>query len=299
MPQTITNNAQIEYQYEASNGTVSLETQTNYVTTNISQNHINILKTSNKDHFGPKEKITYNLFISNNSSSTIFNVEILESLSEFTNYIKNSSTITLSDGISSPIKEIDNTNSAEGENLPIVGNIISSESESFNNFGFKLKNIAPNETVLISFSTDINEKDDLPESISNNATLYYSRDPENKIKLSVKSNTNIINKAFAQLVATKSVDKTSAISGDTLTYTISINNQGNINANNVHIIDKLPSNFEVLSVDLVIADLPYKMGYRIDEDNTLTIPASENEQGFCIPANSDDNTITIRGTINF
>ena len=40
MPQTITNNAQIEYQYEASNGTVSLETQTNYVTTNISQNHI-------------------------------------------------------------------------------------------------------------------------------------------------------------------------------------------------------------------------------------------------------------------
>lgn len=295
MPQAITNNATIEYQYETANNTVSLETRTNYVTTNITQNCINVLKTSNKDHFGPNEKITYNLFISNNSNSTIYNVEILESLSEFTEYIQNSSSITLSNGETIPIKDANNTTSNE---LPTVGYIIEENASSKNVFGFKLNNIGSNETILVSFSTQIKENDNLSETISNSATLYYKSTPESTSRLSIRSNTNTINKAYALLSAVKSVDKSNAFCGDPLVYTIKISNHGNVNATNVHIVDQLPANFELTNVDLVIADLPYKIGYRVDENNTLTIPSSENEKGFCIPATSDDNILTISGVVN-
>ena len=61
MPQTITNNAQIAYQYDALSQNVSLETQTNYVTTNIVQNCVNILVTSNKNHYAPNDTIIYNI----------------------------------------------------------------------------------------------------------------------------------------------------------------------------------------------------------------------------------------------
>lgn len=296
MPQTITNNAQIEYQYETVNNTISLETQTNYVTTNIVKNNITVLKTSSKDHFGPNDTIIYNLFISNNSSSSIHNIEIAETLSEFIKYIPNSSNITLSDGITTQITDSNDPNDIE---RPIVGYIIDNDKTALDNaFGFKINSIEPNSTTLISFSVKVSNNKILPESISSSSILSYSSSKDNISRTVVESNTVTLNKAYALLNAVKSVDKTTAFSGDSLTYTITLSNQGNVNALNVHITDSLPNNFELSSVDLVIADLPYKIGYRVDENNTLTVPASTCEPGFCVPANSDDSVLTIKGIIN-
>lgn len=293
MPQTITNNAHIGYQYETSNKTVNVETQTNYVTTSITQNCVNILKTSNKDYFGPNDQITYNLFISNNSNSTIYNVELLESLNEFTNYIPKSSTITLSNGTTKKILE---SNNSLDSCRPIVGNIIN-DNENKNKFGFKLNNINPNENILISFSTKVENNDEIPESIASSATLYYSLKSDKIQTLSVSSNTNIINKAYALLNVTKSVDKSVAICGDSITYTINLSNEGNINATNVHIKDTLPCNFKLKSINFLIADLPYNIDYNLDETNTLKIPAKDLDTSLCIPANSNDNVLKINGII--
>ena len=293
MPQTITNNAHIGYEYETSNNTVHIETQTNYVTTSITKNCVNILKTSNKDYFGPNDQITYNLFISNNSNAIIYNVEILESLNEFIKYVPGSSTITLPDGTTKKILDSDNPLDLC---RPIVGNIIDNNLNT-NKFGFKLNNINPNENILISFSTKIKNSDNIPESITNLATLYYSLTPETPKTLTVTSNTNIINKAYAFLSATKSVDKSVAILGDSITYTINFSNEGNINATNVHIKDTLPKNFKLTNINLVIADLPYEIDYNLDETNTLNIPSNPLDTTLCIPANSNDNILKINGTI--
>lgn len=294
MPEAFTNSAQIKYQYETASDLVSLETQTNYVTTNIMQNYVNVLKTANKDHFGPGEIITYSIFITNNSSTTLHNVEISEPLDEHISYVPNSTNLTLSNGVIVPVTDV---NHSECGQRPVAGYIIENNISCNHDFGFRLNDIEPNSTILISFSVKIQNTNLLPDSISSASTLYYSSAQENTARLSISSNAVAVNKAYALLTATKAVDKTSAVSGETLVYTIALKNEGNINASNVHIIDALPRNFEIQSVDLIIADLPYKTDYQVDENNNLMVPASELDLGFCIPANSDDNILTISGIV--
>lgn len=297
MSQTIlTNNAQIDYQYETLGNIIDSETQTNYVTTNIIEPNLSILKTACRNYFGPGDKITYNLCISNNAFSTVYNVVVSEFLGNYFKYIEGSAVITYSNGTSIPIEE---SNDLNNENIPLVGNIVCENNTENPIFGFRLGHLAPNTNLMISFSVEISNNNDIPNSINSYSIAYYSLNESlTSPRFNVQSNEYIITKAFALLTASKSVDKGTAFCGDNLCYKIFLSNSGNIDAINVRICDPLPAEFRLNNVKFKIADLPYNISYNVDENNVLTIPASSSENGLCIPANTDDNCIFIYGTID-
>ena len=286
---TITNNAQIKYQYNTSGKTVNSSTNTNYVTTNISKTNISLLKTSNVDYFAPGEKINYNIFIANSSNLPIFNVSIVDNIPNCLIFLENSATITNKKGEISQLTAKDIKISNE-QTLNLTNNKA---------IEFFLGNFANNETSMLSYTVQMPLlKENLPKSIDTYATLFYSnKSEETTTRNSINSNINSISKAFALLVAEKIVDKTTAFCGDKLIYTISIKNKGNIDATNVRITDILPNNFKLEDINFVISDLPYKASYNIDDNNTLNIPATSDEVGLCIPANTSDNSIIIKGYI--
>ena len=288
--QTLTNNAKIDYQYRALGKTIKAATQTNYVTTNISKISINLLKTSTINYFAPGEKIGYSIFISNNSSNPIYNVSVTDHINSKLNYLENSATITNKNGEFIPLIS---------EKIIINSDNQAKESITSGKIEFILDDIDSNETAILSYVVQIPLKEEnLPNSIDTYASLYYSTENNLKTeKSSVNSNINSISKAYAMLVAEKLVDKTNAFCGDKLAYTILIKNKGNIDASNVRITDTLPSNFKLEDITFIIADLTYKSTYSVNENNLLTIPANSTDIGLCIPANTSDNSIIIRGSI--
>ncbi len=288
--QTLTNNAKIDYQYYTSGKTIKTTTQTNYVTTNISKTNINLLKTSTVNHFAPGEKIGYSIFIANNSSDPVYNVRVVDNLTDILTFVENSATITNKKG---EFIQIDK------DKLIINSSDFKKDAKNNSEIKFILDKIDPNETSVITYVVQVPYAEEgLPSSIDTFASLYYSnkKDQKNEI-ISVNSNINSINKAFALVTAEKLVDKMTAYCGDKLVYTILLKNKGNIDATNVRITDVLPNNFKLESINFVIADLQYKSTYYVDENNTLSIPAKSTDIGLCIPANTSDNSIIIRGSI--
>lgn len=295
MSQNLTNIAQIDYQYILDNDIVTASAQTNYVTTNIIGPNLTVLLTSSASHFAPGDRIIYSIFVSNTTLSTAYDVSISDPLTDALTYVKGSSTITYCDGISRSVPESD---SPSDPNRPIVGNIVLENCSTVPQFGFKVGNICPNETVILSFAADVTSVN-APDTIVTQATAFYSTNSIDSCRrVSVLSNQNTITKAFALIAAEKTVDKSSAYCGDTLRYTITLTNAGNVDAANVRIFDALPQGFELQCIKFKIADLPYKISYHVDENNNLTIPATSQEEGFSIPANTDDNFIHIIGTIS-
>lgn len=297
MAQTLLkNNAKIYYQYETLGNTVNSEVETNCVTTNIIEANLNILKTSSQNHFAPGDKITFNLYISNNTFSTLYNLIIIESSSDFFSYIEDSAFITYPDGkcINIPI-----SNNITDEQVPLVGTIASEKSSNNPSFGFKVGNLEPNANLIITYSVRINNNENLPNKITSSSIAYYSLiNSSSATRFSIQSNECVITKAFALLSVSKQVNKETAFCGDTLCYKIFLSNSGNIDATNVRIYDNLPIEFRLNNVKFKIADLPYNISYNVDDNNLLSIPASDSEEGLCIPANTDDNCISIYGTID-
>ncbi len=297
MAQTLLkNNAKVYYQYETLGNIINSEIETNCVTTNIIEANLNILKTSSQNYFAPGDKITYNLYISNNTFSTLYNLVIAESSFDYFSYIEDSAFITYPDGKCTSIPYSNNLNC---EQIPSSGNIVSEDSSGDLSFGFKIGNLEPNSNLIITYSVKINNNESLPNQITSSSIAYYSlTNSLSATRFSVQSNECVITKAFAQLSVSKQVDKETALCGDTLCYKIFLSNSGNIDATNVRIYDHLPIEFRLNNVKFKIADLPYNISYNVDDNNLLSIPASDLEEGLCIPANTDDNCISIYGTID-
>lgn len=288
--QTLTNSAQIDYQYNASGKIMNIGTKTNYVTTNISKFSINLLKTSNSNYYAPGDRVGYNIFISNNSNDIAYNVKIIDAISNFLNFIENSATITNKNG---------NISQMSKKNISFKNDVVSKSDKNINCIEFYLGNLEPNGTYIISYyASTLPTQEDLPESINTYAILCYCN--KNKVsdkEITVKSNINSISKAYALLEAEKIVDKSTVYCGENLIYTILLKNKGNIDATNVRITDILPEKFKLEEINFIIADLSYSATYKIDENNILNIPADSKEIGLCIPANTSDNSIIIRGTV--
>ena len=94
---------------------------------------------------------------------------------------------------------------------------------------------------------------------------------------------------FAQIDIVKTADKAVISSGDTLTYTFTIENSGNIPATNVVITDTLPTGFTIQSIQSVTDGVTTIYGatdYTVDASNTLTLPTG-GAQTITVPARTE------------
>ena len=188
---------------------------TNMVTTNLA--YVELLSHEEVDQsFTDIESIlTYNVVLTNKGTTKTNSILFIDTIPESMTYL---------------------TGSLTQDGTTIIG--------SPNPPGIALQNIDTNTTSTVSFKVRV---DSIPptNSFSNSATAIfdYVIDPINNLLASDSVNTNITLTTIAtsSLAVTKKADKTFVDIGDTITYTLSIVNNGNAPTNSILLLDKIPN----------------------------------------------------------
>lgn len=101
--------------------------------------------------------------------------------------------------------------------------------------GITITSIGPDDTVTLSWQVQVNSIQPIQNPLINYASVTV---PGGTSGITNMVNTNV-NHAYVAI--SKAVDKSYANVGDTLTYTLSLTNAGNVAANNVVVSDPIPS----------------------------------------------------------
>lgn len=108
--------------------------------------------------------------------------------------------------------------------------------------GITLPVINPGESITVEYDMKINSPATVT-AVTNSAEFRYDvGDPESGIIRTYTEPTNAVtvNVVNAKLEVVKSVDKAFAVKGETLTYTITFTNKGDININDIYFTDNIP-----------------------------------------------------------
>lgn len=213
----VENFADIKYEYVPvpENPPVSVEFTTNTTTTYVATGELTVTKYVDKAYANVGDTLNYTVNIKNTGSVNTTNLTFLD-------LIPSSATF-------------------------VTGSVILNEvsKPTFDpNVGFAMADLTPNSSNVVTFKVLVSS---LPASgkIENTAqtTFKYKltpTDPETEKTATSNKVTTLINKAT--LTLTKAVDKAFATLNDTLNYSVTINNTGNVDALTVFFQDSLQSN---------------------------------------------------------
>ncbi|MDA2197298.1 MULTISPECIES: hypothetical protein, partial [unclassified Bacillus cereus group] len=126
------------------------------------------------------------------------------------------------------------------------------------NTGITIGSIAPNSSISIAFQVTATSTP-AQNPIVNSATASYTfiADPNAPIvSRSVTSNTTFTTINTATILSSKQVDKAFSHIGDTLTYTVTLTNNGNSSAQNVIFTDTMPSGTTFIANTFSINGVP-------------------------------------------
>ena len=108
--------------------------------------------------------------------------------------------------------------------------------------GITLPVLNAGETITVEYDMKINSPSTVT-TVTNSAEFRYDvGEPVSGIIRTYTEPTNAVtvNVVNAKLEVVKSVDKAYAVKGETLTYTITFTNKGNININDIYFTDNIP-----------------------------------------------------------
>ena len=108
--------------------------------------------------------------------------------------------------------------------------------------GITLPVLNPGETITVEYDMKINSPSTV-NTVTNSAEFRFDAgDPESGIIRTYTEPINAVtvNVVNAKLEVVKSVDKAFAVKGETLTYTVTFTNKGNININDIYFTDNIP-----------------------------------------------------------
>ncbi|MCU9814245.1 hypothetical protein [Paraclostridium sp. AKS73] len=216
-PSYVSNTSQIQFSYKVDpSGSTSTKTQTsNEVTTNVVLGKITAVKIVDKAIATIGDTLNYTITLTN--IGNVINTEVLfQDTPSAGAQFKSGSVIV--NGVSQPTYD------------PTVG--------------FSIGDIGIGNVVIVQFSAIVVS---VPESnkVTNQAVIpfKYLVDPkQSPYSDTAYSNTVTTNIAYGNLNVTKSVNKKYATIGEKITYTIAIENIGNINATDVVFLDYTPNN---------------------------------------------------------
>lgn len=219
-PNPIPNTGVTQYSYtvDPTLGIITTTTTpTNTVTTYVSPN-TNPLKVVSTRSASVGETITYTLYWKNVLNVTETDVVFIDTIPNDTTFVPNSITIN---GVPQP-----------GSTITPPG-------------GLPIGDVVPGQTISVTFQVVVDTLP-VPNPIPNETDLGYSYISDPTVgtitTLTVPSNTvnTEVNLATISVIS-KSVDKNYAVIGETLTYTVFMQNTGNVTALNVVLIDTIPS----------------------------------------------------------
>ncbi|WP_430485617.1 DUF7507 domain-containing protein [Clostridium sp. B9] len=210
----IKNVATINYNHivEPTDPPVSESKDTNTVSTQVNDPLIQVSKSVDKNFIETNEIIEYTIDITNNGDVDASNIVIRDQFPS---------------GLSYNVVDI-NSNVSFSGNPSTQVNIVNS--------------VLPGESIFIKYRVLV---DSLPlvNPISNiaNIDFEYIVDPSSPPRVATEvTNTVFTQVNTAALNSTKSVDKFLVNIGDTITYTIDITNTGDVDGQNIEILDTLP-----------------------------------------------------------
>ncbi|PFI22784.1 DUF7507 domain-containing protein [Bacillus cereus] len=211
----ISNFSSVQFQHIVDPGQPAI-TQTassNTVTTTINSALLTSTKSADKLIISVGDTVTYTTTITNTGNTSAKNITFTSAIPASTTFIPNSVTIN---GFQQP-----GAQPALGVNIP---------------------NIAPGETVTVTFQVKVISIPPSSSIMGNDTILYsYTVDPSGA-PITTSTSTNIVTNPVldAMLTMVKSVDQTLVTLGDTITYTTILTNKGNTNATNITFTDLIP-----------------------------------------------------------
>ncbi len=184
----------------------------NTVITEVLSNAIKRVLTTDKTFAQEGETVHNTVTLTNNSSAVLTPAYIINAAPDGASFVDGSTKIN---GVAVPADPV------SGITLPVLN---------------------PGESITVEYDIKINSPSAVT-TVTNSAEFRYDvGDPESGIISTYTEPTNAvtINVFSAKLEVVKSVDKAFAVKGETLTYTVTFTNKGNININDIYFTDNIP-----------------------------------------------------------
>ncbi len=146
--------------------------------------------------------------------------------------------------------------------------------------GFFLPDLNPGESLTVEYDMQINNPMTVTPVTDVSQFQYVVTEPQKgEVRYKEYTDPVSINVVFAKLSVVKSVDKAFAIKGETLTYTVTMTNEGNIDINDIYFTDNIPQGTTFVEQSVFI--------------NDQNIPAYRPDAGYSVaslPPNSSATT---------
>ncbi|MED3035628.1 cell surface protein [Bacillus thuringiensis] len=223
----ISNSASITYHYvvDPSQPSITTSNQSNTTTTQINSAILTAQKNSNVSTVDIGQDIVYSVTITNSGNVSATNVIFTDLIPDGTSFEPNSFTLN-------------------GTSIP-TADIVT---------GVPIGDIAPNQSVIVAFNIIADEIPPI-NPITNQASVNFQHivNPANPSVSKNITSTTVSTKIESAILNTIKIgDKAFATIGDTITYTTTITNTGNILANNVIFSDPLPSWTQFVAGSVVV-----------------------------------------------
>ena len=214
-PNPIPNRASVSYQFRPFVGSplVTSTASSNTVQTTVNRANLSLQKSVDLQTATINDVLTYTVNVTNNGNVTANNVIFVDSIPAGTTFVANSVTVN---GVARP-----------GENPASSINIGS---------------INASQTTVVRFQVQVTSNP-LVNPIPNRASATFNFIPvsgQQPVSGQATSNTVVTTINIADIRTRKTVDKAFATINDVLTYTITIENTGNVAATNVIFQDPIP-----------------------------------------------------------
>lgn len=202
------------FQVNPSEPPVTIDVPSNIVNTTVQSGNFEVVKSVNTDVATVGDVLVYTIEIINAGSVPATNVFFQDSIPQGTLFIENS---------------------------VLVNDVLQEGADP--ELGFTLNNLPTGASVIVTFEVLI---DSIPQgnNVVNNANVtgdFLVNPTEPPITVTVPSNTVMTVVNSSGLNVMKSVSASEAGVGDTLTYTVHIQNSGTVAATNVSFLDPIPS----------------------------------------------------------
>ncbi|WP_426951623.1 beta strand repeat-containing protein [Bacillus mycoides] len=230
-PNELSNKAITTFNYivNPNNLPVTNTTTTNTVTTTVQNDNVVAIKSVNATNALPSQTLTYTITITNSGNVTIEDLLAIDTVPVDTIFITGSVTIN---GINQP--------NANPEN------------------GIPLGNLAPNESVVITFQVTISSST-LQTAINNDASVSYTVtiDP-NEPPITITKQTNTVTTTIVDPMVRieKNADKSSVIIGDIITFTLEVFNYSPIPTVSTSVLDMIPAGTTFIENSVTINGTP-------------------------------------------
>ncbi|QIZ41696.1 DUF11 domain-containing protein [Bacillus sp. RZ2MS9] len=226
----ISNSSSVQFAHvvDPSQPAVSQTNVSNAVSTTINSAILTTQKSADKSIVSVGDTITYTTTITNTGNTAATNITFTSAIPASTTFIPNSVTIN---GV-----QQSSAQPALGVNIP---------------------NIAPGETVTVTFQVNVISVPPSSSIMGNDTILYsYTVNP-NSAPATTSTSTNIATNPVlnAMITMVKSVDQTLVTLGDTITYTTILTNNGNTNATNITFTDLIPNGTTFITDSVTINGL--------------------------------------------